>query len=216
MAAESSSTILSASTLHELSFQRALSMSLHSATLDCLRAHHAELTAIRRDLHANPELGLATHRTAEIVARQLEGWGIEVHRNVGGSGVVGVLRSGNDHRSIGLRADMDALPIEEKTGVAYPSRTPGIMHACGHDGHTTMLLGAARHLAQTRSFSGTVYFIFQPGEEGAGGALAMLEDGLFERFPCDTIFGLHNRPGMALGEFGITPGPAMACRNLDS
>ena len=185
-------------------------MSNPASTLDTIRAYHAELTAIRRDLHANPELGLETHRTAEIVARQLESWGIEVHRGVGGAGVVGVLRSGNDHRSIGLRADMDALPIEERTGVAYPSRAPGLMHACGHDGHTTMLLGAARHLAETRSFSGTVHFIFQPGEEGAGGALAMLEDRLFERFPCDTIFGLHNRPGMPLGEFGITPGPAMA------
>jgi len=181
-----------------------------TSTLDRIRTYHDELTALRRDLHANPELGLETHRTADIVARLLESWGIEVHRGVGGTGVVGVLRSGNEPQSIGLRADMDALPIEERTGAEHRSRTPGRMHACGHDGHTTMLLGAARHLAETRNFRGTVNFIFQPGEEGAGGALAMIEDGLFERFPCDTIYGLHNRPGMAVGRYGLTPGAMMA------
>jgi metal-dependent amidase/aminoacylase/carboxypeptidase family protein len=164
------------------------------AAFDKIQSYHPELTAIRRDLHANPELGLEVHRTADIVARQLEAWGIEVHREVGGSGVVGVLRNGNGQRAIGLRADMDALPIIEATGASYASRVPGKMHACGHDGHTAILLGAARYLAETRDFNGTVNFIFQPGEEGAGGALAMLDDGLFQRFPCDRITA-HNRPG---------------------
>src|SRR5271163_4544955 len=179
-------------------------------TIDQIRRHHGELTELRRDIHANPELGLQEHRTAEIVAQKLTEWGIEVHRGVGGTGVVGVLRSGNGHARVGLRADMDALPIEEATGLSYASRNRGTMHACGHDGHTTMLLGAARYLAETRDFSGTVHFIFQPGEEGIGGALAMLKDGLFQRFPCDAVFGLHNRPGMPIGQYAITPGAAMA------
>ncbi|HEY6430691.1 MAG TPA: M20 aminoacylase family protein, partial [Acetobacteraceae bacterium] len=179
-------------------------------TLDHIRRYHQDLTAIRRDIHANPELGLQEHRTADLVARKLEEWGIEVHRGVGGTGVVGVLRSGNGHQAIGLRADMDALPIEEATNLPYASQTSGTMHACGHDGHTTMLLGTARYLAETRDFNGTVNFIFQPGEEGVGGALAMLKDGLFQRFPCDAIFGMHNRPGMPVGQFAITPGAAMA------
>ena len=133
-----------------------------------------------------------------------------MHRLVNGAAVVGVLRSGNGPRAIGLRADMDALPIDEQTGAAYRSRTPNVMHACGHDGHTTMLLGAARYLAETRRFNGTVNFIFQPGEEGMGGALAMLKDGLLERFPSDELYGMHNRPGLPLGHFSITPGTAMA------
>ncbi len=178
--------------------------------LDHIRRYHQDLTAIRRDIHTNPELGLQEHRTADIVARKLEEWGIEVHRGVGGTGVVGVLRSGNGHQAIGLRADMDALPIEEATNLPYASQTRGTMHACGHDGHTTMLLGTARYLAETREFNGTVNFIFQPGEEGVGGALAMLKDGLFQRFPCDAVFGMHNRPGMPVGQYGITPGTAMA------
>jgi len=178
--------------------------------IDQIRRFHAELTEIRRDIHANPELGLEEHRTADLVARKLAEWGIEVHRGVGGTGVVGVLRSGNGEAAIGLRADMDALPIEEANDIAYRSRNPGRMHACGHDGHTTMLLGAARYLAETRNFDGTVNFIFQPAEEGVGGALAMLKDGLFERFPCNAIYGMHNRPGMAVGKFAITPGTAMA------
>jgi hippurate hydrolase len=181
-----------------------------STAAERVRTYQAELTAIRRDLHANPELGLATHRTADVVAGLLTSWGIEVHRLVGGAGVVGVLRCGNGPRSVGLRADMDALPIHEQTGAAHKSRTPGVMHACGHDGHTTMLLGAARYLAETRQFNGTVNFIFQPGEEGAGGALAMLADGLLERFPSDELYGLHSRPGMPVGHFSITPGTAMA------
>jgi amidohydrolase len=180
------------------------------ATLESVRAYHSELTAIRRDIHAHPELGLETHRTADIVTRLLQSWGIEVHRLVNGAGVVGVLRSGNGPRSIGLRADMDALPIDERTGAAYRSGTPNVMHACGHDGHTTMLLGAARYLAETRRFNGTVNFIFQPGEEGMGGALAMLEEGLLDRFPSDELYGMHNHPGMPVGRFGITPGTAMA------
>ena len=178
--------------------------------IDHVRRYHAELTGIRRDIHANPELGLEEHRTAELVARKLEEWGIEVHRGVGGTGVVGVLRSGNGEATIGLRAYMDALPIVEANDFDYRSRNPGRMHACGHDGHTTMLLGAARYLAETRDFNGTVNFIFQPGEEGIGGALAMLKDGLFQRFPCNAVYGMHNRPGMPVGKYGITPGTAMA------
>ncbi|MGI8930959.1 MAG: M20 aminoacylase family protein [Sphingomicrobium sp.] len=181
-----------------------------TAALETIRSFQAELVDIRRDIHAHPELGMEEHRTAELVAQKLEGWGIEVHRGIGGTGVVGVLRSGNGQQAVGLRADMDALPIEEANKVAYRSQNDGRMHACGHDGHTTMLLGAARYLAATRDFNGTVNFIFQPGEEGMGGALAMLNDGLFERFPCDTIYGMHNRPGAPVGKFSITPGVAMA------
>jgi amidohydrolase len=181
-----------------------------SATLDTIRTFQSELTAIRQDLHRHPELGLEVPRTAGIVAGLLRSWGIEVHQGVGGHGVVGVLRQGNGPGSVGLRCDMDALPILEATGLSYSSSTPGRMHACGHDGHTAMLLGTARYLATTRAFTGTVNLIFQPGEEGAGGALAMLADGLFERFPCDRIFGMHNRPGSAVGTFAITNGPAMA------
>ena len=181
-----------------------------TSPIDQIRRYHPELTAIRQDIHANPELGLEEHRTAELVARKLEEWGIEVHRSVGGTGVVGVLRSGNGEATIGLRADMDALPIVEANDIPYRSRNQGRMHACGHDGHTTMLLGAARYLAETRNFNGTVNFIFQPGEEGVGGALAMLQDDLFQRFPCNAVYGMHNRPGMPVGKFGIAPGTAMA------
>ena len=180
------------------------------STIDRIRADQAELEAIRRDIHAHPELGLEEHRTAEIVARKLEGWGIEVHRGVGRTGVVGVLRSGAGNRALGLRADMDALPIEELTDLPWKSTVPGKMHACGHDGHTTMLLGAAKYLAETKRFSGTVHFIFQPGEEGCGGALAMLEDGLFERFPCDVIYGLHNRTGLDVDVVAVRDGVVMA------
>ena len=178
--------------------------------IESIRPYHEDLIAIRRDIHAHPELGLEEHRTADLVARKLEEWGIEVHRGVGKTGVVGVLRNGPGNRAIGLRADMDALPMTEMTGLPWASTVPGKMHACGHDGHTTMLLGAARYLAETRRFSGTVHFIFQPGEEGCGGALAMLEDGLFERFPCEQIFGMHNRTGMDVGTFAVRAGPAMA------
>jgi amidohydrolase len=185
-------------------------MTIAATTFNRIKDYQSELVAIRHDLHAHPELGMEEHRTSEIVAKKLESWGIEVHRGVGKTGVVGVLRSGNGPGSVGLRADMDALPITEATGVAYASRHPGKMHACGHDGHTTMLLGAARYLAETRAFNGTVNFIFQPGEEGMGGAQAMLDDKLFERFPCERIFGMHNWPSMEIGQFAITPGSAMA------
>ena len=178
--------------------------------LDAITTFHDELTAIRRDIHAHPELGFQEVRTSEIVAGLLASWGIEVHRQVGGTGVVGVLRKGNGARSIGLRADMDALPILEATGLDYASQTKGVMHACGHDGHTTMQLGAARYLAEHGNFDGTVNFIFQPAEEGLGGAQAMLKDGLLLRFPCDNVFGMHNRPGLDLGRFSIGPGAMMA------
>src|ERR1700690_341394 len=172
-----------------------------NATLELARSAQAELTEIRHDIHAHPEIGMNEHRTADLVARKLEEWGIEVHRGVGKTGVVGVLRNGNGQDAVGLRADMDALPILEATGLPHASRNPGRMHACGHDGHTTMLLGAAKYLAETRNFNGTVNFIFQPAEEGVGGALAMLKDGLFERFPCNAVFGMHNRPGLSVGKF---------------
>jgi hippurate hydrolase len=178
--------------------------------IDRIKIFHTEMAATRQDIHAHPEIGFTEHRTSDIVAKQLEALGIEVHRGVGGTGVVGVLREGNGPVSIGLRADMDALPILEANDVPYKSTKPGVMHACGHDGHTTMLLGAARYLAETRNFNGTVNFIFQPAEEGLGGALAMLKDDLFGRFPCDTVFGMHNHPGLAVGKFAIRPGTMMA------
>ena len=181
-----------------------------AAALERVKSYQDALVAVRRDIHAHPELGLETHRTADIVANLLQSWGIEVHRMVNGAAVVGVLRNGNGPRAIGLRADMDALPINEQTGAAYKSTKPGIQHACGHDGHTTMLLGAARYLAETKAFTGTVNFIFQPGEEGMGGALAMLDEGLLAKFPSDELYGLHNRPGAPVGHFSITPGTGMA------
>ncbi|MER9892586.1 M20 family metallopeptidase [Mesorhizobium sp. M0119] len=171
----------------------------------------AELAAARQHLHAHPELSFQEHETAAYVAERLEGWGYEVTRNVGGLGVVGRLRQGSG-RSIAIRADMDALPITEATNLPYASQASGKMHACGHDGHTTMLLGAAEYLARTRHFNGTVNLIFQPAEEaGKGsGAQAMIADGLFERFPCDAIFGLHNHPGAPTGSFLMRAGPLMA------
>ncbi len=178
--------------------------------LDRARSYQTELVGIRHDIHANPELGLQEVRTADLVAKKLEEWGIEVHRGVGITGVVGVLRNGNGQASVGLRADMDALPILEATDLPYASQNPGRMHACGHDGHTTMLLGAAKYLAETRNFNGTVNFIFQPAEEGVGGALAMLKDGLFERFPCNAVYGMHNRPGLPVGKFITGPGARAA------
>jgi hippurate hydrolase len=172
--------------------------------------YHDDLTSWRRDIHAHPELGFEEQRTSDLVADKLTEFGYEVFRRVGRTGVVGRLRAGTSPRSIGLRADMDALPIEEATNLIYRSRHRGRMHACGHDGHTAMLLGAARYLAETRNFDGTVHLIFQPAEEGLGGGEAMVKDGLFERFPCDTIFGMHNRPGLAVGKFQIRTGPMMA------
>ena len=170
-----------------------------------------ELTAIRRDLHAHPEIGFEEVRTSGIVAEKLAGWGIEVHRGIGTTGVVGVLHgTGGPGRRIGLRADMDALPIHEITNLPFRSTVPGKMHACGHDGHTTMLLGAARYLSENRGFKGTAIFVFQPAEEGLGGARRMIAEKLFERFPCDEIYGLHNAPQLAPGQISIFPGPAMA------
>ena len=178
---------------------------------DWLGAHHAEFTAIRRDIHAHPELGLEEHRTARLVADRLREWGVEVTEGVGKTGVVGVIRgNGPGQRAIGLRADMDCLALEELTGLPHASKFPGRMHACGHDGHTTMLLAAARYLAENRDFGGTVNLIFQPAEEGRGGANAMLADGLFERFPCDAIYGLHNTPGLPASHFGTAVGPFLA------
>ena len=178
--------------------------------IDHIKQFHDDLTTLRRDIHAHPELGFDEHRTSDIVAARLEAMGCEVHRGVGGTGVVGVLRAGNAPQAIGLRADMDALPIHEANDVPYKSTRAGVMHACGHDGHTTMLLGAARYLAETRNFNGTVNFIFQPAEEGLGGAQAMLKDQLLTRFPCDAVFGMHNHPGMPVGRFAIRPGTMMA------
>lgn len=170
----------------------------------------APLTALRRDIHAHPELGFAEHRTAAIITAALRDLGLEVHTGIGGTGVVGVLRSGSSGRSLALRADMDALPIREDTGLAYASRTPGVFHGCGHDGHVAMLLGAARHLARTRRFDGTVNFVFQPAEEGLGGARQMIADGLFERFPTDQVYALHNWPDLPAGTAMTRPGPIMA------
>ncbi|WP_337270212.1 M20 aminoacylase family protein [Oryzifoliimicrobium ureilyticus] len=179
--------------------------------IERIGAYAEELTALRHDFHQHPEIGFEELRTSAIVAKLLEEWGIEVHRGIGKTGVVGVLKGDlGSGRSVGLRADMDALPMEERTNLAYASRYPGRFHGCGHDGHTTMLLGAARYLAETRNFAGTTVFIFQPGEEGCGGARAMLADGLFERFPCDELYGLHNDPNEEPYRVGIKPGEAMA------
>ena len=171
---------------------------------------HAEMTGWRRDIHAHPELGFQENRTAELVAARLESFGLEVHRGIGKTGVVGVLRAGKGQKKLGLRADMDALPIQEANQFPHRSTHAGRMHACGHDGHTTMLLGAAKYLAETRRFDGTVHFIFQPAEEGIGGAKAMIEDGLFKRFPCEAVFGMHNRPGLPVGKFAVRSGSMMA------
>ncbi|CAL94222.1 M20 aminoacylase family protein [Azoarcus olearius] len=178
--------------------------------IDIVSPRLYNLKAIRRDLHAHPELAFAEHRTADVVARHLTSLGLEVHRGLGGTGVVGVVRGGRGLRAIGLRADMDALPITERNTFAHRSTVEACMHACGHDGHTTMLLGAAEVLAARPDFDGTVYLIFQPAEEGEGGARAMIEDGLFDRFPMESVFGMHNWPGMAAGSFAVHAGPVMA------
>ncbi len=175
-----------------------------------ISAFHDERTAWRRDLHAHPETAFEEHRTADQVATKLAEFGIEVHRGLAGTGVVGTLRAGQGRRAIGLRADMDALHIHEKNGFDHASKNVGRMHACGHDGHTTMLLGAAKYLAETRNFSGTVHFIYKPGEEGYAGGRKMIEEGLFERFPCDEVYGLHNWPLLPAGKVAVRPGPIMA------
>jgi amidohydrolase len=176
-------------------------------------AFQSELQQIRRDLHAHPELSYEEVRTADAVAARLTEWGIPVVRGLGLTGVVGIIKNGTSTRAIGLRADMDALPMQEVNTFAHASRHPGKMHACGHDGHTAMLLGAAYHLARQRDFDGTVYLVFQPAEEGGAGARRMIEDGLFERFPMDAIYGMHNWPGYAAGTLNVCSGPMMASSN---
>jgi len=169
-----------------------------------------EIAAIRRDIHAHPELAYQETRTSDIVAARLQEWGLEVTRGLGKTGLVGTLRKGNSLKAIGLRADMDCLPMDETNDFEHRSQNPGRMHACGHDGHTAMLLGAAKVLSETRDFEGAVHFIFQPAEEGGGGGKAMIEDGLFEKFPCDAVFAIHNKPGVPLGHIVSRPGPLLA------
>ena len=178
--------------------------------LESLLPQVDEFIALRREIHRFPELAFSEHRTSELVATRLAGWGYEVHRGLGGTGVVGQLRRGSSSRSLGLRADMDALPIAEASGRPWASACAGLMHACGHDGHTAMLLAAASHIARSVDFDGTLNLIFQPAEEGAGGAVKMMEDGLFERFPCDAVFAMHNMPGIPQGHLWLREGPAMA------
>ena len=177
---------------------------------DALTARVGEFIQLRRDIHRHPELAFEEHRTAELVATRLEAWGYSVHRGLGGTGVVGTLKRGNSERSLGLRADMDALPIQETTGVEWASSKPGLMHACGHDGHTAMLLAAAQTLAHDTTWDGTLHLIFQPAEEGGGGAVCMMQDGLFDLFPCDAVFAMHNMPGVPAGHFVFRDGAAMA------
>jgi amidohydrolase len=181
--------------------------------IESILADVPAITAIRRDIHAHPELCFQEERTAEVVAQALQSWGIEVHRGLGTTGVVGTIRHGSSPRSIGLRADMDALPMTEHNRFPHASVHPGKMHACGHDGHTAMLLAAAKHLSQHRNFDGTVHFVFQPAEEGGGGAREMIKDGLFEKFPVQAMFGMHNWPGMKAGQFAVCDGPMMASSN---
>jgi amidohydrolase len=176
-------------------------------------AFQTELQQIRRDLHAHPELCYEEQRTADVVAARLTEWGIPIVRGLGVTGVVGIVTNGHSPRAIGLRADMDALPMQELNSFPHASRHAGKMHACGHDGHTAMLLGAAHYLSTHRNFDGTVYLIFQPAEEGGGGARRMMEDGLFEQFPMDAVYGMHNWPGLATGNFGVVAGPMMASSN---
>ena len=183
-----------------------------SNPIDRIRHYHRELTAVRRDIHAHPELAFNEDRTSSLVADKLAGWGVEVHRGLAKTGVVGVIagKKKTSGRAIGLRADMDCLPMHEKNSFEHRSQNEGRMHACGHDGHTTMLLGAARYLAETRNFDGTAYLIFQPAEEGGGGGQVMVKEGLFERFPANEVYGLHNWPGLPPGKMAVRAGPVMA------
>ena len=187
-----------------------------SYLLHALQARAGEFISLRRDIHRHPELAFEEHRTAALVADKLAGWGYAVERGIGGTGVVGTLVRGQGSKRLGIRADMDALPIDEATGLEYASSHSGVMHACGHDGHTAMLLAAARHLAEQGSFDGTLHLIFQPAEEGGGGALRMMEDGLFARFPCDAVFAMHNMPGIAQGHLVLREGAAMASSDYAS
>lgn len=181
--------------------------------IDSIVSSAASIAAVRRDLHAHPELCFKEVRTSDVVAQRLTDWGIPIHRGLGTTGVVGIINAGTSNRAIALRADMDALPMQEGNTFAHASTYPGKMHACGHDGHTAMLLAAAQHLAKHRNFDGTVYLIFQPAEEGGGGAREMIKEGLFEKFPVDAVFGMHNWPGAAVGRFAVSPGPVMASSN---
>ncbi|MDO9422239.1 MAG: M20 aminoacylase family protein [Herminiimonas sp.] len=181
--------------------------------IDPIIEFHHELQSIRREIHANPELCFEERETADLVAKKLTEWGIPILRGMGVTGVVGIIKNGTSDRAIGLRADMDALPMQEINTFAHASRNDGKMHACGHDGHTAMLLGAAHYLSQNKNFDGTVYVIFQPAEEGGGGAKRMMDDGLFTQCPMEAVFGMHNWPGIPVGEFGVTVGPMMASSN---
>ena len=181
--------------------------------IDSIVTQAASIAAIRRDIHAHPELCFEEVRTADLVAAKLTEWGIPIHRGLGTTGVVGIVKNGTSKRAIGLRADMDALPMQEFNTFSHASQNKGKMHACGHDGHTAMLLAAAQHFAKQRLFDGTVYLIFQPAEEGGGGAREMIKDGLFEQFPMDAVFGMHNWPGTEVGKFAVSPGPVMASSN---
>ena len=181
--------------------------------IESILADAAAITTIRRDIHAHPELCFEEVRTADVIAKALTEWGIPIHRGLGKTGVVGIVKNGTSSRAVGLRADIDALPMTEHNQFAHASTHPGKMHACGHDGHTAMLLAAARHLARHRNFDGTVYLIFQPAEEGGGGAREMMKDGLFEKFPMEAIFGAHNWPGMAVGQFALKSGGVLASSN---
>jgi amidohydrolase len=181
--------------------------------IDSIVGQAAGIAAIRRDIHAHPELCFEEVRTADLVAAKLTEWGIPIHRGMGTTGVVGIVQNGSSSRAIGLRADIDALPMQEFNTFAHASQNRGKMHACGHDGHTAMLLAAAQHLAKNRNFDGTVYLIFQPAEEGGGGAREMIKDGLFEQFPVEAVFGMHNWPGLPVGSFALSEGPVMASSN---
>ena len=182
--------------------------------IESIVANATSIADVRRDLHAHPELCFEEVRTSDLIASKLTDWGIEVHRGLGTTGVVGIVRNGSSNRAVGLRADIDALPMTEHNRFGHASRHAGRMHACGHDGHTAMLLAAAKHLAKHRNFDGTVYLVFQPAEEGGGGACEMIKDGLFERFPMEAIFGAHNWPGLAVGQFALCAGPAFASSNV--
>lgn len=181
--------------------------------IENILADAAAIATVRRDIHAHPELCFEEHRTSDVIAQQLTDWGIPVHRGLGTTGVVGIVKNGSSSRAVGLRADIDALPMTEHNTFAHASRFPGRMHACGHDGHTAMLLAAARHLSKHRNFDGTVYLVFQPAEEGGGGAREMIKDGLFEQFPMEAMFGAHNWPGMQVGQFALKNGPCFASSN---